>query len=98
MQWLFYFDNLLIFNLLAEFPERGPGKPTDNAFIESYNGKMRKELLNRHWFKDLEDANKKAWEWREEYNTDHPHSSFEMKTPAEFLEEWERNLAERLIS
>ncbi len=75
-----------------------PGKPTDNAFIESFNGKMRKELLNRHWFKDLQDANEKAWEWREEYNTDRPHSSLGMKTPAEFLEEWERNLAERLIS
>ncbi len=75
-----------------------PGKPTDNAFVESFNGKMRKEFLNRHWFKDLNDVNEKAQTWREEYNTDRPHRSLGMKTPMEFVENWELNSTERLIS
>lgn len=50
-----------------------PGKPTDNAFIESFNSKVRQECLNQNWFLNLEDARSKIEEWREEYNTYRPH-------------------------
>lgn len=63
-----------------------PGKPTDNAYIESFNGKLRDEFLNMHWFLSLEDLQDKAWKWRDEYNFERPHSSLGMKTPKEFLE------------
>lgn len=63
-----------------------PGKPTDNAYIESFNGKLRDEFLNMHWFLSLEDLQRKAWDWKEEYNTERPHSSLGMRTPKEFLE------------
>ena len=61
-----------------------PGKPTDNAFIESFNGSFRDECLNVHWFLSLEDAREKIEAWRQEYNTFRPHSSLEDMTP----EEW----------
>lgn len=67
-----------------------PGKPTDNAYIESFNGKLRDEFLNMHWFLSLEDLQRKAWEWREEYNNERPHSSLGMKTPKEFLEIYDK--------
>jgi len=62
-----------------------PGKPTDNAFAESFNGRFRQECLNTHWFAGMEDARKKIESWRKEYNTERPHSSLGMRTPAEFL-------------
>jgi len=51
-----------------------PGKPTDNAFIESFNGKFRAEYLNAHWFMSLEDAREKMESWRRDYNlaSEHP--------------------------
>jgi putative transposase len=61
-----------------------PGKPTQNAFIESFNGKFRAECLNYHWFENLEDARKKIEDWRIEYNTDRPCSRFDDLTPIEF--------------
>lgn len=61
-----------------------PGKPTDNAFIESFNGKFRNECLNQHWFLNLKDAMCKVEEWREDYNHNRPHSSIGYKTPNEF--------------
>lgn len=51
-----------------------PGKPTDNAFIESFNGKFRAERLNAHWFMSLEDAQEKLEAWRSDYNELRPHS------------------------
>ena len=45
-----------------------PGKPTDNALIESFNGRFRKECLNENWFLSLEDAREKTGIWRERYN------------------------------
>ena len=45
-----------------------PGKPTDNAFIEAFNGKLRAECLNAHWFMSLDDARKKMEDWRRYYN------------------------------
>lgn len=61
-----------------------PGKPTDNAFIESFNGQLRKECLNQHWFLSLEDAQHKVDAWRIEYNEIRPHGSLGNLTPEEF--------------
>lgn len=52
-----------------------PGKPTDNAFIEAFNSKLRAECLNAHWFMSLEDARQKLEGWRRYYNEDRPHSA-----------------------
>lgn len=51
-----------------------PGKPTDNAFIEAFNSKLRAGCLNAHWFMSLEDAREKLEDWRRYYNEDRPHS------------------------
>ncbi len=56
-----------------------PGKPTDNALVESFNGSLRDECLNVHWFLSLEEH------WRQEYNQYRPHSSLNNQTPAEFI-------------
>jgi putative transposase len=61
-----------------------PGKPTDNAFIESFNSRFRQECLNEHWFLSLEDAKDKIKEWWEDYNKNRPHSSLGNLTPYEF--------------
>ena len=64
-----------------------PGKPTDNAIIESFNSSLRKECLNQHWFFSLEDAKEKIETWRKEYNSFRPHSSLEDLTPQEFAQQ-----------
>jgi putative transposase len=61
-----------------------PGKPTENAFIESFNGKFRDECLNQNWFKSLDDARKKIDNWRWDYNNERPHSALNYQTPVEF--------------
>ena len=61
-----------------------PGKPTDNAYIESFNGRFREECLNTHWFLSLNDARGKIEAWRRHYNEDRHHTSLGYKTPAEF--------------
>ena len=61
-----------------------PGKPIQNAFIESFNGKFRDECLNEHWFLGLEDARQTIEAWRRDYNAERPHSSLGYKTPEEF--------------
>lgn len=61
-----------------------PGKPTDNPHIESFNGSLRDECLNIHWFMSLEDAKQKIEKWRVDYNEFRPHSGLTYKTPAEF--------------
>ena len=61
-----------------------PGKPTDNAFIESFNGSFRDECLNSHWFLSLEDAKNKIEDWRVDYNDFRPHSSLNNLTPNQF--------------
>ncbi len=60
-----------------------PGKPTDNAFIESFNGSFRAECLNASWFLSLDDARSKCEAWRIEYNEVRPHSSIGHKAPIE---------------
>jgi putative transposase len=64
-----------------------PGKPTDNPFVESFNGSFRDECLNAHWFLSLEDASEKIEAWRIEYNQYRPHSSLNDLTPVEFIEQ-----------
>jgi putative transposase len=61
-----------------------PGKPVENAYIESFNGKLRDECLNENWFTDLEDARSKIEAWRRDYNEVRPHSSLDNRTPVEF--------------
>lgn len=61
-----------------------PGKPTDNAYIESFNGKLRSECLNQHWFLSLDDAQEIVNAWRDDYNTRRPHSSLGNQSPSEF--------------
>ena len=58
-----------------------PGKPTDNAFIEAFNGKFRQEFLSIHWFLSLADAAEKLETWRRHYNEEWPHSAIGNKSP-----------------
>jgi putative transposase len=61
-----------------------PGKPTDNAMVESFNGRLRQECLNEHWFMSLADAQGKIETWRRHYNESRPHSALDWATPHEF--------------
>lgn len=61
-----------------------PGRPVQNAFIESFNGRVRDECLNQHWFLSLLDARRTLAAWRVEYNEARPHSGLGASTPAEF--------------
>ena len=61
-----------------------PGKPTENAHIESFNGRLRDECLNQQWFLDLNDAKGKIELWRRDYNEVRPHSSLGNRTPLEY--------------
>ncbi len=67
-----------------------PGKPTDNAFIESFNGRLRQECLNQNWFTSLADAKQIVEEWRQDYNQLRPHSSLEQQTPSDFVVRWQQ--------
>jgi len=58
-----------------------PGKPIENAYVESFNGKFRDECLNEHWFLNLVDAKTEIERWRVDYNTVRPHSSLDQATP-----------------
>lgn len=63
-----------------------PGKPSQNGYIESFNGKLRDECLNENWFLDLADCRRTVEAWRRDYNTERPHSSLGGKTPMEFVQ------------
>ena len=69
-----------------------PGKPMQNAYIESFNGRFRDECLNQHHFDDLGDARALIESWREDYNAIRPHTSLDGKSPEEFV----RGLAGRM--
>jgi len=58
-----------------------PGKPTDNAYIEAFNGRFRAECLNAHWFLSLADAQKKVEDWRRYYNEERPHGAIGNRPP-----------------
>lgn len=65
-----------------------PGKPVENAFIESFNGRLRDECLNGEIFVDLEAARRRLLEWKRDYNEHRPHSSLGDSSPKEFAEKW----------
>ncbi|MEM8761433.1 MAG: IS3 family transposase [Pseudomonadota bacterium] len=62
-----------------------PGKPTDNAFIEAFNGRFRAECLNAHWFLSLADAAEKMEAWRRDYNEERPHGAIGNNVPAALM-------------
>ena len=70
-----------------------PGKPTDKAFIESFNGRFRDECLNQRWFLRLEDAQTKIEDWCDDYNTIRPHSSVVKLSPEQFLKKYREPLS-----
>lgn len=70
-----------------------PGKPVQNAFVESFNGRLRDECLNANWFTSLSDARRKIESWRVDYNQQRPHSSLDYLAPEEFA----RNHAEMRV-
>ena len=61
-----------------------PGKPTQNAYVESFNNKLREECLRVSWFQNLFEAGRIIAAWRRDYNERRPHSSLNYMTPAEF--------------
>lgn len=61
-----------------------PGKPMQNGYVESFNGRFRAECLNANWFLNLKDAREKIECWRQEYNSERPHSSLAYRTPDEY--------------
>ena len=75
-----------------------PGKPTDNAFIESFNGSLRDECLNTHWFLSLDDAKQKIETWRVDYNTYRPHSSLDNLCPSEFVQQHQNSQKFQLLT
>jgi putative transposase len=76
LDWWAYFNKVTLdFSRL--------GKPTDNAYIESFNGRVRQECLNQHWFLSLTDAQEQVDQWRLDYNENRPHSSLGNQTPVE---------------
>jgi putative transposase len=68
------------------FADACPGKPTDNAFIESFNGKFWAERLNAHWFMTLDDVRRKCEAWRKDYNEERPHRAIGNKVPIELVD------------
>lgn len=61
-----------------------PGKPTDNCFVESFNGSLREECLNIHWFETIDEAQAKIEAWRIECNESRPHEALNELTPSEY--------------
>jgi putative transposase len=61
-----------------------PGKPVENAYVESFNGRFRDECLNEHWFLTMAHARYMIESWRKEYNTERPHSSLGDLPPEQF--------------
>lgn len=77
-QWAFYNRVELDFSR--------PATPTDNAFAESFNATVRKELLNASWFTSIAEARQRMEAWRKEYNEDRPHTSLQNQTPKEYAD------------
>lgn len=65
-----------------------PGAPTDNAYIEAFNGRLRDECLNQHWFASINQARQTIEQWRHEYNTERPHGALGNLTPPAFAVQW----------
>jgi putative transposase len=73
-----------------------PGKPVENAYIESFNGRLRDECLNAELFLTLDDAKTKLAEWKQDYNKVRPHSSLGDIPPSEFAENWISNQPQKV--
>ena len=63
-----------------------PGRPMENGYVESFNGRFRDECLNENWFTDLADARAKIALWKQDYNQARPHSALGYRTPEEFAQ------------
>lgn len=74
-----------------------PGKPIDNRFIESFNGRFRDECLNDNWFMSLQNARDIVETWRIDYNETRPHSSLNDLTPQEFYEKEQQKFQLNLV-
>jgi len=64
-----------------------PGRPMENSYVESFNGRFRDECLNENWFSSLADARERIEQWRQDYNEARPHSSLQYRTPMEFAKQ-----------
>lgn len=64
------------------------GKPVENAYIESFKGRLRDECLDTHLFFSVEDASKKFLTWRQDYNKERPQKALEIRTPEEYFDAW----------
>ena len=73
-----------------------PGKPVDNAHIEAFNGRVRDECLNQHWFLNLNDARRILADWRHTYNTARPHRALNRLTPQQFAGQFQEPINQRL--
>jgi putative transposase len=71
-----------------------PGRPAQNGFIESINGRFRDECLSEHGFSDVSHAMKTISEWRQDYNECRPHSALNYQTPSEFAARWRNGKCE----
>jgi putative transposase len=65
-----------------------PGTPTDNPFIEAFNGRFRQECLDQNWFASLDEARTLIEAWRQDYNIVRPHGSLDHLTPTAYKEHW----------
>jgi putative transposase len=65
-----------------------PGKPTDNAFVESFNGTLRVECLDVHWFASIAEAKQLIEGWRREYNESRPHRARAEQAPSDFTNQF----------
>jgi len=74
-----------------------PGKPVENAYIESFNGRLRDECLNQNWFLTLEHAREVIEEWRMDYNQERPHSSLGDLSPEEFVRKKEQKMTPKIL-
>ena len=72
-----------------------PGRPVENGFIESFNGRLRDECLNVEWFNSIENARAKLGAWRRDYNHSRPHSALDDRAPAVFAQLYRREAKER---
>jgi putative transposase len=89
---------------LASAEQRGiplvfiqPGKPVPNNFIESFNGRLRDECLNAHWFDNPGDARRKIEAWRQDYNQRRPHSALAYRASEEFARAWSPSPSSRVL-
>lgn len=75
-----------------------PGRPTDNCFVETFNGSLRDECLNVHWFETIDEAKTKIEAWRVDYNVSRPHQALKELTPAEFAEKSRHHRAPEFVT